>query len=98
MVGSTEIEHFARDYFKILFGATTPAARITSIEADHDRRSHCIDVGFAARSGRSLAIRSPTRRAQLHTVPALTAPPMGSNLSSRSTTLAKGASAAMAVT
>jgi hypothetical protein len=51
MLGSIEIEHFARDHFEIPFGATMPAAQIASIEADHDCRSHRINVGICSTLG-----------------------------------------------
>ena len=51
MLGSIEIEHLARDYFEIPFGATMPAAQIASIEADHDRRSHRVNVGICGSLG-----------------------------------------------
>ena len=46
MLGSIEIEHLTRDHFEIPFRATMPAAQIAPIEADHDRRSHRVNVGI----------------------------------------------------
>jgi hypothetical protein len=46
MLGSIEIEHLARDHFEIPCGATMPAAQIASIEANHNGRSHRVNVGI----------------------------------------------------
>ena len=46
MLGSIEIEDLSGDHFEIAFGATMPAAQIASVEADHDRRGHCVDLGI----------------------------------------------------
>ncbi len=51
MLGSIEIEYLARDHFEIPFRATMPAAQIASIEADHDRRSHRVNVGICGSLG-----------------------------------------------
>ena len=46
MLGSIEIENLSGDHFEIAFGATMPAAQIAAVEADHDRRGHCVDLGI----------------------------------------------------
>ena len=44
---SIEIQDLSGDHFEIAFGATMPAAQIAAVEADHDRRGHCVDLGIS---------------------------------------------------
>jgi hypothetical protein len=46
MLRSVEIKHLARDHFEIAFRAAMPAAQISAVETDHDRRGHCVDLGI----------------------------------------------------
>ena len=51
MLRSIEIEHLARDHFKIPLGATMPAEQIAAIEADHDGGSHSVNVRICGSFG-----------------------------------------------
>ena len=46
MLRSVEIKHLACDHFEIAFRAAMPAAQISTVETDHDRRGHCVDLGI----------------------------------------------------
>ena len=77
MLRSIDIEHLARQHFEIPFGATMLAAQTASIKADHDCRSHCVNVGIRHFLGTQSRDMLATRRVRLRTVPALSAPPTG---------------------
>ncbi len=51
MLRSIEIEHLARDHFKIPLGSTMPTAQIAAIEADHHGGSHRVNVGVCCSLG-----------------------------------------------